>query len=72
MIQVCALADLPPSFFDLRTGKPKAPPAKRPIRTYPVAVEDGVIYLDAPARAEVTSASVAAEPSNSQAGHGVT
>jgi 3-phenylpropionate/trans-cinnamate dioxygenase ferredoxin component len=37
--------------FDLRTGKPTGPPAKRPVRTYPVLVEDGVVYVDAPARA---------------------
>ncbi|HEY5822296.1 MAG TPA: bifunctional 3-phenylpropionate/cinnamic acid dioxygenase ferredoxin subunit, partial [Propionibacteriaceae bacterium] len=35
--------------FDLRTGKPTGPPAKRPVRTYPVLVEDGVVYVDAPA-----------------------
>ena len=27
--------------FDLRTGRPTGPPAKRPVRTYPVLVEDG-------------------------------
>jgi nitrite reductase/ring-hydroxylating ferredoxin subunit len=37
--------------FDLRTGKPTGPPAKRPVRTYPVLVDDGVVYVDAPARA---------------------
>lgn len=36
--------------FDLRTGRPTGPPAKRPVRTYPVLVEDGVVYVDAPAR----------------------
>jgi len=35
--------------FDLRTGKPTGPPAKRPVRTYPVLVEDGVVYVKAPA-----------------------
>ena len=34
------------SCFDLRTGKPTGPPAKRPIRTYPVAVVDGMITVD--------------------------
>jgi 3-phenylpropionate/trans-cinnamate dioxygenase ferredoxin subunit len=37
--------------FDLRTGKPTGPPAKRPVRTYPVLIEDGVVYVDAPPRA---------------------
>ena len=36
--------------FDLRTGRPTGPPAKRPVRTYPVLVQDGVVYVDAPAR----------------------
>ena len=34
--------------FDLRTGEPTGPPAKRPVRTYPVLVEDGVVYVKAP------------------------
>ena len=42
--------------FDLRTGKPTGPPAKRPVRTYPVLVEDGVVYVDAPARASAAGA----------------
>jgi 3-phenylpropionate/trans-cinnamate dioxygenase ferredoxin subunit len=37
--------------FDLRTGKPTGPPAKRPVRTYPTLVVDGVVYVDAPTRA---------------------
>ena len=36
--------------FDLRTGKPTGPPAKRPVRTYPVVVDDGVVFVDAPPR----------------------
>jgi 3-phenylpropionate/trans-cinnamate dioxygenase ferredoxin component len=35
------------SCFDLRTGKPTGPPAKKPVRTYPVSVRDGVIWVDA-------------------------
>ena len=34
------------SSFDLRTGLPTCPPAKRPVRTYPVVVQDGVVYVD--------------------------
>src|SRR5579863_5392512 len=39
------------SKFDLRTGRPSAPPAKKPVRTYRVSVADGVIvvWLDEPA-----------------------
>lgn len=36
------------SCFDLRTGQPTGPPAKLPVRTYPVTVTDGVLYVDAP------------------------
>ncbi|SER86680.1 MULTISPECIES: bifunctional 3-phenylpropionate/cinnamic acid dioxygenase ferredoxin subunit [Lentzea] len=32
--------------FDLRTGLPTCLPAKRAVRTYPVVVRDGVIYVD--------------------------
>jgi 3-phenylpropionate/trans-cinnamate dioxygenase ferredoxin component len=32
--------------FDLRTGLPCGPPAKQPVRTYPVQVEDGIIYVE--------------------------
>ena len=38
--------------FDLRTGKPTGPPAKRPVRTYDVLVRDGVVWVDAPPRAD--------------------
>jgi 3-phenylpropionate/trans-cinnamate dioxygenase ferredoxin subunit len=39
------------SCFDLRTGKPNGPPAKRPLRTYPVLVQDGMIYVQVEAAA---------------------
>ncbi|MFV0126730.1 bifunctional 3-phenylpropionate/cinnamic acid dioxygenase ferredoxin subunit [Streptomyces sp. HMX112] len=38
--------------FDLRTGRPTSPPARRPVRTHQVVVADGVIHVrpsDAPA-----------------------
>ena len=38
--------------FDLRTGKPTGPSAKRPVHTYPVLVQDGVVYVDAADRAD--------------------
>ena len=31
--------------FDLRTGMPSGPPAKRPVRTHRVTVEDGLIHV---------------------------
>ena len=33
------------STFDLRTGSVDAPPARRPVRTHQVLVEDGTVYL---------------------------
>jgi 3-phenylpropionate/trans-cinnamate dioxygenase ferredoxin subunit len=32
--------------FDLRTGVPTCLPAKEPVRTYSVVVDDGVIYVE--------------------------
>jgi 3-phenylpropionate/trans-cinnamate dioxygenase ferredoxin subunit len=34
------------SRFDLRTGKSLGPPATQPVRTYPVSVLDGDVYID--------------------------
>lgn len=34
------------STFDLRTGKPQALPATRPVPVYEVTVTDGDVYLD--------------------------
>jgi 3-phenylpropionate/trans-cinnamate dioxygenase ferredoxin subunit len=31
--------------FDLRTGKPTGPPAKAPVRTHAVTVDDGTIFV---------------------------
>ncbi|MEU7783150.1 MULTISPECIES: bifunctional 3-phenylpropionate/cinnamic acid dioxygenase ferredoxin subunit [unclassified Amycolatopsis] len=33
------------AMFDLRTGMPTCLPAKVPVRTYPVLVDDGVVYV---------------------------
>ena len=33
------------SCFDLRTGRPSGPPAKKPVRTHDVVVVDGHIYV---------------------------
>lgn len=33
------------SEFDLRTGKPLSLPATKPVATYEVVIEDGVVYL---------------------------
>lgn len=34
------------STFDLRTGEPNSPPAREPLQTYVVRVDDGVIVID--------------------------
>ncbi|MBP2479276.1 3-phenylpropionate/trans-cinnamate dioxygenase ferredoxin subunit [Crossiella equi] len=39
--------------FDLRTGLPTCLPAKKPVRTHQVSVQDGVIYLHGPAAQDV-------------------
>lgn len=31
--------------FDLRTGMPSGPPAKKPVRTHRVTVEDGLVHV---------------------------
>lgn len=41
------------ALFDLRTGMPSCLPAKRPIRTHPVSVQGGVIYVHAVAEESV-------------------
>ncbi|MFC9223814.1 bifunctional 3-phenylpropionate/cinnamic acid dioxygenase ferredoxin subunit [Streptomyces hygroscopicus] len=43
------------SRFDLRTGKPDCPPARRPVRTHAVQVVDGMVCV------EETSVAIAAE-----------
>ncbi|MEE1751048.1 bifunctional 3-phenylpropionate/cinnamic acid dioxygenase ferredoxin subunit [Streptomyces sp. SP18CS02] len=41
--------------FDLRTGQPSCPPARRPVRTHRVTVIDGIVHVD-PAAREGTAA----------------
>jgi 3-phenylpropionate/trans-cinnamate dioxygenase ferredoxin subunit len=41
----CVECPLHESRFDLRTGKPDMPPAREPVATHPVVVENGVVYL---------------------------
>jgi 3-phenylpropionate/trans-cinnamate dioxygenase ferredoxin component len=33
------------STFDLRTGRPSGPPAKKAVRTHEVTVQDGMVYV---------------------------
>ncbi|MCX2954280.1 hypothetical protein ORI60_38630 [Lentzea sp. NEAU-D7] len=66
MIRACALVDLPPgeavrivgprshaASFDLRTGEPACPPARRPVRPRSVHVKDGEVYVDAEVNRDV-------------------
>ncbi|GLY71544.1 bifunctional 3-phenylpropionate/cinnamic acid dioxygenase ferredoxin subunit [Amycolatopsis taiwanensis] len=32
--------------FDLRTGRPSGPPARKPVRTHEVLVSDGLVYVN--------------------------
>jgi 3-phenylpropionate/trans-cinnamate dioxygenase ferredoxin component len=38
--------------FDLRTGRPSGPPAKKPVRTHHVEVTDGLVYVSETVRVE--------------------
>ncbi|MFF0739804.1 bifunctional 3-phenylpropionate/cinnamic acid dioxygenase ferredoxin subunit [Streptomyces sp. NPDC004111] len=45
-VEDCAVeCPLHASKFDLRTGAVDAPPAKRPVRTHEVFVENGTVYV---------------------------
>ena len=45
-LEGCAVeCPLHASCFDLRTGMPSGPPAKTPVRTHPVTVVDGTVYV---------------------------
>ena len=58
--------------FDLRTGEPTGPPAKRPVRTYPTQIQDGVVYVDTPAHeAEPAQVAVDDELADDEARRGV-
>ncbi|MGQ4600901.1 Rieske 2Fe-2S domain-containing protein [Nocardia sp. R6R-6] len=41
----CVECPLHESRFDLATGAPDVPPAREPIATFPVAVENGEVFL---------------------------
>jgi 3-phenylpropionate/trans-cinnamate dioxygenase ferredoxin component len=45
-VEGCAVeCPLHAACFDLRTGMPSGPPAKLPVRTHEVVVDDGVVYV---------------------------
>src|SRR5690242_2852725 len=54
--------------FDLRTGRPTGPPAKRPVRTYPVVVDDDVVFVDAPARQTAAAERTGVDPAQVRRG----
>ncbi|OXM64646.1 MULTISPECIES: bifunctional 3-phenylpropionate/cinnamic acid dioxygenase ferredoxin subunit [Amycolatopsis] len=46
-LEGCAVeCPLHASCFDLRTGIPSGPPAKKPVRTHEVVVVDGQVYVN--------------------------
>ncbi|MBC3190450.1 bifunctional 3-phenylpropionate/cinnamic acid dioxygenase ferredoxin subunit [Pseudonocardia sp. C8] len=48
--------------FDLRTGQPSGPPAKTPVRTHQVVVdEDGAVYVNETDSAEATDTTESAQ-----------
>jgi 3-phenylpropionate/trans-cinnamate dioxygenase ferredoxin subunit len=59
------------SSFDLRTGKPTAPPAKRPVRIYHTVVEDGVVYVNTPHREDVADEQIPADTADAETFQGV-
>jgi 3-phenylpropionate/trans-cinnamate dioxygenase ferredoxin subunit len=62
-IEGCAVeCPLHAACFDLRTGRPSGPPAKKPVRTHRVVVEDGLVYVH---ESESANAAGSAELSDS-------
>ncbi len=59
------------SSFDLRSGNPTGPPAKRPVRTYPTWVEDGVVYVNTPQREDVAGEPTSADTVEAETFQGV-
>lgn len=45
--------------FDLRSGRPSGPPAKKPVRTHAVTVTDGLVYVEESRVEEPTRAGLA-------------
>ena len=52
--------------IDLRTGQPSGPPAKRPVRTYPTRIQDGVVYVDTPAHGAEPAEDAVHRPADEQ------
>lgn len=44
----CVECPMHESRFNLRTGTPDVAPAKEPVRTFPVEIDDGGVYLAIP------------------------
>jgi len=55
-VEGCAVeCPLHAACFDLRTGMPSGPPAKLPVRTHEVVVDDGVVYVRVAAAVEAAA-----------------
>jgi len=60
-VEGCAVeCPLHAACFDLRTGMPSGPPAKLPVRTHEVVVDDGFVYVRVAGLVEDAPAEVAA------------
>jgi 3-phenylpropionate/trans-cinnamate dioxygenase ferredoxin component len=55
-VEGCAVeCPLHAACFDLRTGMPSGPPAKLPVRTHEVVVDEGVVYVRVAAAVEAAA-----------------
>jgi 3-phenylpropionate/trans-cinnamate dioxygenase ferredoxin component len=55
-VEGCAVeCPLHAACFDLRTGMPSGPPAKLPVRTHEVVVDEGVVYVRVTAPVEAAA-----------------
>jgi 3-phenylpropionate/trans-cinnamate dioxygenase ferredoxin component len=55
-VEGCAVeCPLHAACFDLRTGMPSGPPAKLPVRTHEVVIDEGVVYVRVTAAVEAAA-----------------
>jgi 3-phenylpropionate/trans-cinnamate dioxygenase ferredoxin subunit len=54
--------------FDLRTGRPSGPPAKKPVRTHRVVVDDGLVYVHESESVDATGSVELSDPTRTRIG----
>jgi 3-phenylpropionate/trans-cinnamate dioxygenase ferredoxin subunit len=57
--------------FDLRTGRPSGPPAKTPVRTHRVVIDDGLVYVSESEPAEKAGPAELSDPAPARSRVGV-